>query len=176
MTNAQMSRLVVLGSAGFVAMLLMGGLAFVMTRKGPPLELETVPPPPPPSSDSEEKNPGEKILRGADRAYETKYFETALKFYKDFDLRYAGTETYLAHVPQVWEKMRACDLSMPQRDASLPAYLEERQKLDVEWRRLKGRTGQDAQEELRKFLDRLPSGDGRRPLIEAQLGSGGDKK
>jgi hypothetical protein len=170
-----MSRLVVLGSAGFVAILLFGGLAFVLTRKGPPLELETAPPPPPPSSDSEEKNPGEKILRGADRAYETKYFETALKFYKDFDLRYAGTDTYQAHVPQVWEKMRACDLAMPQRDAGLPAYLEERQKLDVEWWRLRERRLPDAREELRKFLDRLPPGDGRRALVEAQLASGGEK-
>src|SRR4051812_217634 len=50
-----------------------------------------LPPSPSPSVEAPPvaKDPGEKILEGADRAFQTGYYETALMFYKDFELRYA---------------------------------------------------------------------------------------
>jgi hypothetical protein len=120
------------------------------------------------------KDPGEKILEGADRAYQTGYFETALMFYKDFELRYAGTETYDRHAMRVFERIHTSGGKMPKKDETLPAYIDGRRKAAEEWKRLKpliAAPPTDASRaELRKYEDALPPRDGRCALIDAWLG------
>ncbi|MBV8881243.1 MAG: hypothetical protein JO332_14855 [Planctomycetaceae bacterium] len=124
---------------------------------------------PPPARD-----PGEKILEGADRAYDTGYYETALMFYKDFELRYAGTETYDRHAIRVFERIHTSAAKMPKKDETLPAYVDARRKAADDWKRLKplmAAAPTDAtRAELKKYLDSLPPRDGRRAPIEAWLG------
>lgn len=176
MPDSSKSKFLVLGAGVLVALLLLGGLVYVVTLKGEASPFDAAYPPGTLAPDPDDKNPGEKILTGADRAYRAKYFETAVKFYRDFELRYAGTEIFDAHIPEVWDKITACDAAMPKRDETLPAYLEQRKKLDAEWRLLRARPDAEAKEDLRKFLGRLPEGDGRRALVEARLAPPGDKK
>lgn len=119
------------------------------------------------------KDPGEKILEGADRAYDTGYYETALMFYKDFELRYAGSETYDRHAIRVFERMHTSAAKMPKKDETLPAYVEGRRKAGDEWKRLKPQMTSPPTEaskaELSKYRDGLPPRDGRRALIDAWL-------
>ena len=123
---------------------------------------------PPPAND-----PGEKILEGADRAYETEYFETALMFYKDFELRYAGSETYDRHAIRVFERIHTSAAKMKKKDETLPAYLDARRKAADEWKRLKPllavAPAEQSRGEVKKYLDSLPPKDGRRTLIDAWL-------
>lgn len=142
---------------------------------GKPIGTKIAPPPlpkveaPPPA-----KDPGEKILEGADRAYETEYFETALMFYKDFELRYAGSETYDRHSLRVFERIHTSGARMPKKDDTLPAYLTARRKAADEWTRLKPQLSAPptdaARAALTTYRDGLPPKDGRRALIDAWLG------
>lgn len=126
------------------------------------------------------KDPGEKILEGADRAFDTAYYETALMFYKDFELRYAGTETYDRHAIRVWERMHTSGAKMKKKDETLPAYLDARRKATDDWKRLKPLTASAPTEaskaELLKFRDSLPERDGRRAIIDAWHSPDGGKK
>jgi len=119
------------------------------------------------------KDPGEKILEGADRAFQTGYYETALMFYKDFELRYAGTETYDRNAIKVYERIHTSAAKMPKKDEALPAYLDARRKAADEWKRLKlqlAAAPTDAgRAELKKYEDALPPRDGRRAIIDAWL-------
>lgn len=119
------------------------------------------------------KDPGEKILEGADRAYDTEYYETALMFYKDFELRYAGSETYDRHALRVFERIHTSAAKMKKRDDTLPAYLDARRKAADEWKRLKpllaAAPTEQSRADVKKYLDGLPPKDGRRTLIEAWL-------
>jgi hypothetical protein len=119
------------------------------------------------------KDPGEKILEGADRAFQTGYYETALMFYKDFELRYAGTETYDRNAIRVFERIHTSAAKMPKKDETLPAYLDARRKAADEWKRLKPQLAAaptDAgRAELKKYEDALPPRDGRRAIIDAWL-------
>jgi hypothetical protein len=119
------------------------------------------------------KDPGEKILEGADRAFQTGYYETALMFYKDFELRYAGSETYDRNALRVFERIHTSSASMSKKDATLPAYLDARRKATEEWKRLKpliAAPPTDAgRAELKKYEEALPDRDGRRALIDAWL-------
>jgi hypothetical protein len=161
---------VVYGAAGVVGLVLLTGLVVVLTLR--PDE------PKPDSSepkgafvfpDSGSKGPGERILQGADQAFETKYFPTALKFYRDFELRYAGTEAYDSHVPKVWDQMIASDRASSERDPTLPEYVSRRRELHEEWKRLKARPRGEARDDLQKFAAKLPPEDGRRAIIEGWL-------
>ncbi len=119
------------------------------------------------------KDPGEKILEGADRAFQTGYYETALMFYKDFELRYAGSETYDRHAIRVFERIHTSGASMTKKDATLPAYIDGRRKAAEEWKRLKPLTAAPptdaSRAELKKYEEALPPRDGRRALIDAWL-------
>lgn len=123
---------------------------------------------PPPTHD-----PGQKILDGAEGAFQNKMFPTALMFYKDFELRYAGTEVYDRNITMVWERIHTSNASSPKekQEAELPAYLEKRRKLADEWKRLKpllaAPPSDDARAQLLKFMDGLPPTDGRRKAIDA---------
>jgi hypothetical protein len=120
---------------------------------------------PPPSS-----NPGEKILEGADGAFRRGMFETSLKFYKDFELRYAGTEVYDRNITKVWERIHSSGASMEKKDETLPAYLDLRRKLADEWKRIRpllDAPGAESKAEIQKFAESLPPGDGRLKIIDA---------
>jgi hypothetical protein len=120
------------------------------------------------------KDPGQKILEGADGAYDRGMFETALKFYKDFELWYAGSETYDRNANRVFERIHTSGARMPKKDETLPAYIDSRRKAAEEWKRLKpliAAPPTDASRaELRKYEDALPPRDGRRALVDAWLG------
>jgi hypothetical protein len=169
MTERQKSW-IVYGSAAAVGLLLVGGLVVMFTLRRP---VSAAPIDEPKKGfvfpESDAKSPGEKILQGADQAFETKYFPTALKFYKDFDLRYAGTEAYEARVPAVWDRMRASDAASPDKDRELPEYLKVRKELHEEWKRLTARPRAEAKEDLQKFAGKLPRDDGRRAIIDGWL-------
>lgn len=126
------------------------------------------------------KDPGEKILEGADRAFETGFYETALMFYKDFELRYAGTETYDRNALRVFERIHTSGAKMPKKDDTLAAYLDARRKAADDWTRLKPRLAsaptEESRAELRKYLDGLPPRDGRRTPVETWLSSQGGEK
>jgi hypothetical protein len=126
---------------------------------------DPVPAPPPSSS------PGEKILEGADGAFRKEMYETSLKFYKDFELRYAGTEVYDRHITKVWERIHTSGAKMAKKDETLPAYLAERRKLADEWTRLKPLLAAPPTPEslaaTKKFADSLPPGDGRLKVLDA---------
>jgi hypothetical protein len=128
------------------------------------------------------KDPGEKILEGADGAFSREMFPTALMFYKDFELRYAGTEVYDRHITRVWERIHTSNASIKQdkQESSLPAYLESRRKLAEEWKKVKplmsGAPADQARAEVLKFQDSLPPLDGRRKVIEAWLAPPKDGK
>jgi hypothetical protein len=130
---------------------------------------------PPPARD-----PGEKIIEGADRAFDTGFYETALMFYKDFELRYAGTPIYDLNALRVFERIHTSGAKMPKKDETLPAYLDARRKAADEWKRLQplmASAPTDASRaELRKYLDSLPPRDGRRTLIETWLSPAGGEK
>lgn len=168
---------IVYGAAGVVGLLLLMGLGLVMTLRpeepgpqtGEPRREFIFP-------DTGTKGPGEKILQGADQAFETKYFPTALKFYRDFDLRYAGTEAYEAQSSRVWDRMIASDRLSPERDPTLPEYVQARRGLQEEWKRLAARPRGGAREDLRTYAAKLPSGDGRRSIIEGWLSEAPEPK
>ena len=140
----------------------------------PPAAAQGTAPPVPPKGTVEApppaKDPGEKILEGADNAYQRGWYDAALKFYKDFELRYAGTDVYDRHITKIWERIHTSGASMPRKDESLPAYLEGRRKLADEWKRIKPLLGApptpESRATVRKFFDSLPPGDGRLKLIE----------
>ncbi|HZN04770.1 MAG TPA: hypothetical protein VFD06_14395 [Candidatus Polarisedimenticolia bacterium] len=123
---------------------------------------------PPPTTD-----PGQKILDGAEGAFTKKMFPTALMFYKDFELRYAGSEVYDRNITLVWERIHTSNAQCPpqQQEADLPAYLDKRRKLADEWKRLKPLMTvpppAEAKAELEKFMEPLPPMDGRRRIIDA---------
>ena len=133
----------------------------------PPAPKATVEPPPPTD------DPGQKILDGADGAFRREMFPTALMFYKDFELRYAGSDVYERHETLLWERIHTSNAKCPpqQQEADLPLYLEKRRKLAEEWKRLKPRMtvppSAEAKTELDKFLESLPPMDGRRKIIDA---------
>jgi hypothetical protein len=141
----------------------------------PPVVPAKIPSAPSPSVEAPPvaKDPGEKILEGADRAFQTGYYETALMFYKDFELRYAGTETYDRHAIRVYERIHTSGASMVKKDETLPAYLDARRKAAEEWKRLKPQLAAPATDagraELKKYEDALPPRDGRRAIIDAWL-------
>jgi hypothetical protein len=126
------------------------------------------------------KDPGAKILEGADRAFKTGYFETALVFYKDFELRYAGSDTYDQNSIRVFERIHTASASSEKRDPDLPKYLDTRRRLHEEWKRLKAlvtsQSATAAKAELEKFLGSLPPKDGRRPIVEGWLAPAKDEK
>lgn len=120
------------------------------------------------------KDPGSKILEGADNAYDTEYWETALKFYKDYELWYAGTEGYDKNQVRVFERIHTSGAKMPKKDETLAAYVDARRKATDEWKRLKPLTQSpptpESRAELKKFRDSLPEKDGRLAIIDAWLG------
>jgi hypothetical protein len=126
------------------------------------------------------KDPGEKILEGADRAFDSGFFETALMFYKDFEVWYAGTETYERNAIRVFERIHTSGAKMAKKDDTLSAYLEARRKAGDDWKRLKplmaAPPDDRSRAELRKFVDGLPPKDGRRALVDAWLSPGGGEK
>lgn len=111
----------------------------------------------------------EKILTGADRAFEKGFIKTALDFYRDFELRYAGSAAYDANVPRIWEQMMLCHEKLGNTDDTLYRFVDQRNKLQVRWLQLKAAPPGP---ERQAFLEALPPGDGRR----AQLSSGDEKK
>jgi len=123
---------------------------------------------PPPTSD-----PGQKILEGADGAFKVGQYPTALKFYKDFELRYAGSEVYDRNITQVWGRIHSSNAMSPKdkQEPDLQAYLEARRKLADEWKKLKPLTAApptaESKAEVEKFLQSLPPTDGRRKIIDA---------
>jgi hypothetical protein len=133
-------------------------------RTAPPGAVEA----PPPTSD-----PGQKILDGADGAFRSGMYPTALKFYRDFELRYAGTEVYDRHITRVWERIHSSHASSPKekQEADLPAYLEARRKLAEEWKRLRPLTAApptpESKAAIEKYLQSLPPQDGRRKILDA---------
>jgi len=141
----------------------------------PPVAPAKIPSAPSPSVEAPPvaKDPGEKILEGADRAFQTGYYETALMFYKDFELRYAGTETYDRHAIRVYERIHTSGASMKKKDETLPAYLDSRRKAAEEWKRLKpllaAAPTEASRAELKKYEDALPQRDGRRIIIDSWL-------
>lgn len=124
---------------------------------------------PPPARD-----PGEKILEGADNAYDKEFWDTALKFYKDYELWYAGSEGCDRNQVRVFERMHTSGAKMPKKDETLPAYIAGRRKAADEWKRLKPLTQSpptaDSRAELKKYRDGLPEKDGRIATIDAWLG------
>jgi hypothetical protein len=136
--------------------------------QAPPTPPKTAVEAPPPSSD-----PGQKILDGADGAFQRKMFPTALMFYKDFELRYAGSGVFERNETLVWERIHTSNAQCPpqQQEADLAAYLERRRKLADEWRRLKPLLSvpptAESKPALEKFQDTLPPMDGRRKIIDA---------
>lgn len=128
------------------------------------------------------RDPGEKILEGADGAFASGMYPTALMFYKDFELRYAGTDAYERNVLRVWERMHTSNASIEKakQDAGLGAYLETRRKLSDEWRRLKPALSSpptpESRSQLQAFEQSLPEKDGRRKQIDAWIASARDEK
>ncbi|RPH51907.1 MAG: hypothetical protein EHM91_00750 [Planctomycetota bacterium] len=123
---------------------------------------------PPPTND-----PGQKILDGADGAFKRQMFPTALMFYKDFELRYAGSEVYDRQITLVWERIHTSNAQCPpqQQEADLAVYLDKRRKLADQWKRLKPLLAvpptAETKAELEKFQESLPPMDGRRKIIDA---------
>jgi len=123
---------------------------------------------PPPTND-----PGQKILDGADGAFRAEMYPTALKFYKDFELRYAGSEAYDRNLTRLWERIHSSHAMSPKdkQEPDLPAYLETRRKLADEWKKLKPLTEAaptpESRAEVEKFLEKLPPQDGRRKIVDA---------
>jgi hypothetical protein len=103
-------------------------------------------------------------------------------FYKDFELRYAGTEVYDRNITRVWERIHTSNASMKKdkQEAELPAYLQSRRKLAEEWKRIKpllgGAASAETRAEVLKFQDSLPPPDGRRRVIDAWLAPPKDGK
>jgi len=143
------------------------------TPGAPPLPPNENRPSAPPNSSgpAPSNSPGDKILEGADGAFRKGMFETSLKFYKDFELRYAGTEVYDRNITKVWERIHTSNASMAKKDETLPAYLETRRKLADEWKRIKplldAPPGEESKAQVQKFAEILPPGDGRLKIIEA---------
>lgn len=152
-------------------------LYWVSTRPRETKPDPVVEPPPPPQATVDAppptNDPGQKILDGADGAFQRKMFPTALMFYKDFELRYAGTEVYDRHLTLIWERIHTSNAQSPpqQQEADLAVYLDKRRKLADQWRRLKPLLTvpptAEAKAELEKFLESLPPMDGRRKIIDA---------
>lgn len=174
------------------ALIVMGLILYFVARRARetapdpgavPTETRPAPPPPtrsPVQAPPVSNDPGEKILEGADGAFRSGMFETALKFYKDFELRYAGTEVYDRHITKVWERIHTCGASMKNKDETLPAYLEVRRKAAEEWKRLRpllaAAPTAETRPQLEKFEESLPPLDGRRKIIDAWLAPPGDQK
>ena len=118
-------------------------------------------------------DPGSKILEGADGAFRAGQFPTALKFYKDFELRYAGTEVWERNLNLVWERLHTSNASSPKdkQEPGLAAYIDARRKLADEWKRVKplvdATPTTESRAEVEKFLNSLPPMDGRRKIIDA---------
>ena len=129
--------------------------------------------PTPPKEEPAAQDPGSKILEGADGAFKKGYFETALMFYKDFELRYAGTEIYDQNAIKVFERIHSSAASSEKKDPDLPPYLDTRRRLYEEWKQLRTKvTGSSAdalKAELQKYRDALPAKDGRRAVIDGWL-------
>ncbi|MBI3858123.1 MAG: hypothetical protein HY293_20775 [Planctomycetes bacterium] len=167
------------------AVVIMGIVLYLVTMKSRPSKVDPPPlgNPPPPEARPEPKgavqappptnDPGQKILDGADGAFRSGMFPTALKFYKDFELRYAGTEVYDRNISRVWERIHTSHASTPKekQDPETPAYLEARRKLAEEWKKIKPLTASpptpESRAEAEKFLSSLPPQDGRRKIIDA---------
>ena len=128
------------------------------------------------------RSPGDKILEGADGAFGSGMFPTALMFYKDFELRYAGTEVYDRNILRVWTRIHTSNASSDKekQDPALGSYLETRRKLTDEWNRLRPLLAQpatdDSRAKLEKYEEALPPQDGRRKVIDAWRGPGKDGK
>lgn len=135
----------------------------IPAKTSPPVEA------PPPT-----KDPGAKILEGADNAFDTEYWETALKFYKDYELWYAGTEGYDKNQVRVFERIHTSGAKMPKKDETLAAYVEARRRAADDWKRLKplmqSPPTPDSRAQLKKYRDGLPDKDGRLAIIDAWLG------
>lgn len=166
------------------AVLMVGIIIYLVSRKKEPqrnLEDNAVDPspkrevvtpktqvePPPPTND-----PGQKILDGADGAFRAEMYPTALKFYKDFELRYAGTEIYDRNLTRLWERIHSSHAMSPKekQEPDLPAYLDARRKLADEWKKIKplveAAPTPESRAEAEKFLEKLPPQDGRRKILE----------
>jgi len=177
-------RVKILPLVVLVVVLILGVLLYWVSTR-PRESKQTPSPTPPPRNDirpsppseaaqgapSPSSSPGDKILEGADGAFRKGMFETSLKFYKDFELRYAGTEVYDRNITKVWERIHTSNASAVKKDETLPAYLETRRKLADEWKRIKplldAPAGDDAKAQVQKFAESLPVGDGRLKIIEA---------
>lgn len=152
---------------GFLVALLVviGITAAILNPKGRPAP---VPVPAPPTLTGLE-GAAQKILTGADRAFEKDFIKTALDFYRDFELRYAGSAVYDANVPRIWERMMICHEKLGNTDDTLYRFVDQRNKLQIRWLQLKAAPPGP---ERQAFLEALPPGDGRRAL----LSSGDEKK
>jgi len=132
-----------------------------------PVPLPKVEAPPP------ARDPGEKILEGADGAYDKGMWETSLKFYKDFELWYAGTPTWTKNMIRVFERIHTSGAKMPKQDPELGQYLDARRRAAEDWRGLQpflaGPPTDVARLEVTKYLKTLPPKDGRIARIEAWL-------
>jgi hypothetical protein len=131
--------------------------------------------PPAPPEKPEAKDPGERILEGAERAFKTGFYGTAFKFYKDYDLRYAGSPGYAGNAPRVWELMRTSNTMSDKPEPDLDAWLEARRRLHEEWQKLPAGDGEETRAALKKHLESLPPLDGRKLLLEERL-AGAEKK
>ena len=134
----------------------------------PPPQQDVVSTKPPVQAPPPTNDPGQKILDGADGAFRAEMYPTALKFYKDFELRYAGTEVYDRNLTRLWERIHSSHAlsSKDKQDPDLPAYLESRRKLADEWKKLQP-LSDSSRAEVEKFLEKLPPQDGRRKIIDA---------
>ena len=162
------SLYVVAGAVAVFAALLAYGWFVVRSPKDGPRENPAAnapkgPPPPPPAAAP--KDPGERILDGADGAFKAGFYETALKFYLDYDLRYAGSDAYADRAPRIWEMIRTTATMSGKAELAPPGYVEERKRLHEEWLKLPAGPG----DEVKKYLESLPPKDGRRAPLEERF-------
>ena len=178
-----MERIRVFPIVVLVLFLVIGLIVYWVSRKKEPQKAGTVADPAPQKEVAPSKpavqapppvtDPGQKILDGADGAFRAEYYPTALKFYKDFELRYAGTDVYDRNLTRLWERIHSSNALSPKdkQDPELPAYLDARRKLADEWKKLKPLTDAaptpESRAEVEKFLEKLPPQDGRRKVIDA---------
>jgi hypothetical protein len=104
-----------------------------------------------------------KVLEAAERAFKAEFWETAMKFYQDFDLRHAGSKTYDLYSPWVWEQMKLCAQKMGRLEHETAKLTAERGALQERW--LKAKAGTEA--ERKALWADLPQQDGRRAKLEA---------
>jgi hypothetical protein len=118
--------------------------------------------PPPPFADG-----SERILHGADRAFERGEFRPAFDFYRGWELRQAGSAAHEANQARVLARIRVCGGKLGEPREALEKYLGHRRELQERWLALQGKP---AGPEHRALRDLLPDEDGRRARLGSMIG------